>query len=299
MNMNSITVLMSTYNGSKYLREQIDSIFSQKNVCVSLLVRDDGSKDETREILEEYKKKKEVKWYSGDNLGSAKSFFNLLTVAPESDYYAFCDQDDLWDIDKLSIAISYLEGKTDKYAIYCCGTRIVDKDLNIIEMHKLDSRRSLTTHMIIAGVSGNTVVINKKLKDKLIQHIPRNIIMHDSWCFKVAICLGADVFIDPEPHISYRQHENNVVGMETSLKAKVNKFFAIINEKDIYKQLMEIKDVYSIEILPNYFQVLKLIEGNKKSIYKKMKLLFREDINFYNYFFNLAFKIKVITNHFS
>ena len=299
MLMDSVTVLMSTYNGSKYIREQIESVLSQKNVSLSLLVRDDGSKDDTKAILDEYKEKGKLEWYSGDNLGSANSFFELLTKAPESDYYAFCDQDDVWDNDKLCVAISLIKKATKKYAIYCCGTKVVDKDLNLIKVHYMDTRRSLTTRMIIANVSGNTEVMNKEFKKKVTQYIPNNILMHDSWCLKVAICLGADIFFDSEPHISYRQHDRNVVGMETSLKDDIKNFFAIIKEKDIYKQLMEIKDVYSDEIFPEYAEVLELIDGNKNSINKKIKLVFRKDINFYNFFFNMAFKIKVITNHFS
>ncbi len=95
--MDSIVVLMSTYNGEKYIREQLDSIFNQEGIDVKVVVRDDGSKDTTHAILDEYKKTHELVWYTGENLKSARSFMDLIYQAPESDYYAFADQDDYWD----------------------------------------------------------------------------------------------------------------------------------------------------------------------------------------------------------
>lgn len=298
--MKSVTVVMSTYNGSKYLREQIESVVSQKNVDVSLFIRDDGSTDDTQSMLEEYRKNQKIEWYCGRNLGAAYSFFDALTKAPNADYYAFCDQDDIWDGDKLSVAVSQLEKQNEEgYAIYCCGSRLVDKDLNFIKVHKLDTKRSLSTRLILAYVSGNTIVINHQLKEKIIQYKPLNMVMHDAWCMKVAICLGADVIIDPEPHISYRQHEGNVVGMETSFKDSVRKFNGLIKEKDIYKQLIEIKNVYANEMTPEFMTTLQLIENSTTSIRDRIRLAFKRDINFYNVFLNLAFRIKVLTKNFA
>ena len=104
--MRNILVLMSTYNGEKYLKEQIDSILAQKNVEVTIQVRDDGSTDGTIRILEEYQKCGKLNWYSSTNMGPAKSFLDLVYNAPlKYDYYAFCDQDDYWKEDKLYKAI--------------------------------------------------------------------------------------------------------------------------------------------------------------------------------------------------
>ena len=102
--MNTIQVLMSTYNGEKYICEQIDSIIAQdcgyKGIAnVKLLIRDDGSSDKTREILESYASKypEIIRWYHGGNKGVIKSFFDLLENSDdEADYYAFADQDDNW-----------------------------------------------------------------------------------------------------------------------------------------------------------------------------------------------------------
>ncbi|MBR7166470.1 MAG: glycosyltransferase [Bacteroidaceae bacterium] len=111
-----VQVLMSTYNGMQYIREQLQSIYAQQGVDLSLLVRDDGSTDGTLQLLDEEQQAGRLSWYSGKNLGPAFSFWDLLHNAPEAPYYAFCDQDDVWDADKLAVAVAAMEGDGDKSA---------------------------------------------------------------------------------------------------------------------------------------------------------------------------------------
>ena len=109
-----VCVLISTYNGERFLEEQIASIIAQKGVEVDILVRDDGSSDMTCSLLERWQKEGKLKWYKGENLGFARSFMNLLKTASGYDYYAFCDQDDIWLEDKLQRAVTALEKIEDK-----------------------------------------------------------------------------------------------------------------------------------------------------------------------------------------
>lgn len=109
MNTKSVQVVMSTYNGEKYLKEQIDSILSQEGVDVRLYIRDDGSSDRTTDILASYQEHKNVKIEKGNNLGFAKSFLTALDECDEADYYAFSDQDDVWEKDKLSTAVQLIQ----------------------------------------------------------------------------------------------------------------------------------------------------------------------------------------------
>ena len=95
--MKKVQVLLSTYNGEKYLKEQLDSIIAQKGVDVHILARDDGSKDDTIKILEGYENIDIIK---GSNIGVCKSFFELINKSGEYDYYSFADQDDVWDCDR-------------------------------------------------------------------------------------------------------------------------------------------------------------------------------------------------------
>lgn len=100
-----VCVLLSTYNGEKYLEEQLNSLIKQEDVELRILVRDDGSKDRTHEILDKWQKRGHINWYEGKNKGAAQSFMDLIYNAPEADYYAFCDQDDVWLPEKLKVAI--------------------------------------------------------------------------------------------------------------------------------------------------------------------------------------------------
>ena len=120
MHMKKVLVLMSTYNGEKYLRIQIESILAQKDVCVSLLVRDDGSSDATTLILDEYAKEGKLTWYSGKNIRPAQSFFDLLFNAPESEYIALSDQDDFWLPEKVYKGCEkVMKMPEDKPCMYC------------------------------------------------------------------------------------------------------------------------------------------------------------------------------------
>lgn len=136
--MKRICVMLSTYNGEQYLREQLDSIYGQQGVDFHILVRDDGSSDGTLQILYEYRKKKgRMRVKEGTNLGSKKSFYELCFMAEAAedvfDYYAFADQDDVWYPDKLSRAVKALDtvdGCSDK--LWYGGVRLVDCNLNPI-----------------------------------------------------------------------------------------------------------------------------------------------------------------------
>ena len=132
-------VLMASYNGIPFISEQIDSILSQAEVDVRLFVRDDGSSDGTRDLLQRYADEGSLTLLTGENLGPALGFLTLLRNAPEADYYAFSDQDDIWDSDKLITAIKQLK-KQENLALYHCNSRLVDSAGNEMAPSALPSR---------------------------------------------------------------------------------------------------------------------------------------------------------------
>lgn len=109
--MDSVLVLMATYNGEKYLEQQLESLFNQKEIDVEVLVRDDGSSDKTKSILDKWQKKAKLKWYTGEHLNVKYGFYDLMEQASRTShqYFAFCDQDDVWDDDKLYIAVKEIK----------------------------------------------------------------------------------------------------------------------------------------------------------------------------------------------
>lgn len=211
----SVNILMSTYNGEKYLHEQVESILAQLQPNVSLIVRDDGSSDKTCEILKNYADDNKLSWYAGDNLGCAKSFWHLLCNCQQADYYAFCDQDDVWDTDKIKIAVERLSSEnSDIPLLYCSKVRATDKDLNF-KYEFLNSDIPIDyPHSLIRNIApGCTYVFNNALREILKRYDCDNygIDIHDWTVYKIAACFGKVIF-DNQTHMSYRQHENNEIG---------------------------------------------------------------------------------------
>lgn len=291
-----VTVVMATYNGEKYLVEQLDSLLKQKGADINILIRDDGSTDNTKNILEIYQKKySNIRWYAGNHLNVQKGFLDLLKKSEDTDYYAFCDQDDVWDEDKILIAISKLEEMdNEKPTLYYCGQRLVDSNLEFISNHYIDNKRSDYTNFLISNVAGCTMVFNKKLRDEVNSVSPDYILMHDSWVFKVCLALGGTYYADKDPHISYRQHGNNTVGLNRGIKSKINQMKRYINVFKIQKQINELYNLYKEKIIDDYEKYCVEIMEYNTSIRKRIFLINDKRINFNNKFLNVIVKIKIL-----
>ena len=149
--MNHVVVLLSTYNGERFLEEQLESIVAQKGVKPTIIVRDDGSTDRTREILDKWQEGGRLRWYNGPNMGPARSFLNLLRDSDDADYYAFSDQDDYWLPEKLDVATSKLAPYGDEPALYFSQTQLVDKDLKEIDSVFGNGQIVVLQEMVKAG----------------------------------------------------------------------------------------------------------------------------------------------------
>lgn len=225
--MKKIQVLMSTYNGEKYLREQIDSIMMQdcerKGVAkLCLLIRDDGSKDSTREILAEYASRypEQISWYQGENKGVIGSFFDLIKQSDDgADYYALADQDDYWLESKLRVGIEALEALPSgkKPCLYCCKTKPVDEKLRELksQIKRPAMRPGFANALVENIVPGCTTVMNSVLRNMVKKNSPKYTVMHDWWLYLVASCFGRVVY-DEASYIYYRQHGGNQVGSSLS-----------------------------------------------------------------------------------
>ena len=219
-----IAVLLSSYNGEKYIKEQIESVINQNNVNVELFIRDDGSTDSTLRVLEEFDDSR-IHVFSCENVGVTNSFFSLLWDISDFDYYAFCDQDDVWDRDKLKIALDYLDDSNCRPALYFSSTRVVNENLNVIENKSslIDDEVYDVTKVILSNnATGCTMVFNSLLREIIIKYKPEKTIMHDHWVYALCVLIGGKIYYDSVPHISYRQHNHNVLGNKVKINKKVN-----------------------------------------------------------------------------
>lgn len=210
-----VAVLMSTYNGEKYLQQQIESILNQEgNIEVDLVVRDDGSSDATQAILRDYENAGKLRWYTGANLKPAKSFLDLLKNNPGYDYYAFADQDDVWYPDKLQKGLDAI-WDLNVPAISFANAHLVDGELNSLGRNVHGSIPHTDFYSLVCGsnMMGCTMVFNGVLA-QLIQNVPmpREPHMHDYYLGAVCTLYDGVVMYDFTPCMDYRQHGKNVIG---------------------------------------------------------------------------------------
>jgi len=295
--MNKVLVLMSSYNGEKYIQEQLDSLYSQKGVEVNVLVRDDGSTDNTQNILEENSRNYNIKWYKGEHIGIQSSFFDLMKKGSKLNYlyYAFCDQDDTWDDDKLKVAIACI-GNTEKPSLYYSGQRLVNEKLQFIESHILNKKRSLKTRFVLSDFAGCTGVFNKSLINEIVNFEPDYMIMHDTWILRVCIAIGGNVIVDPSARINYRQHKNNELGLKHNFLSTIKQINQYINTYQVEKVTKELIRGYDSKIIPEYKEICTWICNYRSNRNYKIKLLQKNNIDFKNIGLNIVYKIKVITN---
>ncbi len=282
--MEKVLVLMSTYNGEKFLIEQIESILTQKNVLVDILVRDDGSSDNTLGILEEYKKRGCLNFYTGENLRPANSFMDLIYNAPDDvKYYAFSDQDDVWKDTKLYSAVKKING-IRKPTLYYHAMDIVDEKLQKYDYYFREEyfAKSLKYSALFGDeIAGCTMVFNRELLDVIRYYHPQYISMHDGWIHRVCLSVGGIVIGDEIPYIQYRQHGNNVVGMKKrtvwnqlrKLKKKERRFSKLATEMlNGYSEIMDSEDREFLEQLSKYTKVkdkIYIIKTAKKTCKEK------------------------------
>lgn len=203
---------MSTYDGAPYVREQVLSVLDQTHPPLRLLVRDDGSRDGTPELVEAVGDPR-VTLVRSDNVGLPAAFFALLDASSDdADLWALADQDDVWLPGKLARAVEALHGR-DGPALYCARVAVVDERLHPLYLHELPHRGPSFANALVQNIAlGCTVVVNREAREVLRHRWPQECVMHDAWMYLVVAGTGT-VLYDPEPVVLYRQHGANAVGM--------------------------------------------------------------------------------------
>lgn len=272
---NKIIVLMSTYNGEKYLTDQIESILSQKDVDVNIIVRDDGSTDKTLAILRQYREKGALTFYTGENIGPQRSFMHLLQHAPESAYYAFADQDDVWLEDKLYSGIKEICSSDNHPALYTCQTQMTDPYLEKIPTPQLHPRCTFGESLVYAYASGCTMIFNHALRTIITSYQPTFIDMHDWWIVSIAAGMKARLVFDHNAHILYRQHSRNVKGLNDSkFKEWKQRIGRLMHKRQIrYHSALELYKGYYTVLPKESKEILSLFLMSKKSFRHRLRLL--------------------------
>lgn len=214
--MTKVAVLMSTFNGEAYIKEQLESIIAQEGVEVHLFIRDDGSSDQTCEIINNFKTNNpDIELIQGVNLGPARSFLELIGIVlercKEYSYYSFADQDDIWKTEKLSSAIEMLE--REGADTYYSAVQLYSKDERINGFVKSGKKLSDKEFMLRNTAPGCTIVFSSEIAKLVSKYNPNWLEMHDSWIMRVTICTNHKIVFSKNPYILYRIHGNNTCGV--------------------------------------------------------------------------------------
>jgi glycosyltransferase involved in cell wall biosynthesis len=235
-----IAILLSTYNGAKFLAEQLDSLLQQSYSNLVIVIRDDGSTDTTVELISHYcaEHKNRIHWISNDeeNLGASGSFSFLIEyvlankekLELDSAYMMFCDQDDIWFEDKIEKQVAAMlqaeqntDGKTMPLLVHTDLQVVSEQNQaiakSLIRYQGLEIERNRFTNMVISNlVTGCTALINEALAVKAVP-VSKQAIMHDWWLALVAAAFGKVIFLNT-PLVHYRQHDSNTIGAKEFVK---------------------------------------------------------------------------------
>lgn len=285
-----VAVLIATYNGEKHLKEQLDSVLSQEGCQIEIIANDDGSVDSTPDILREYQIRgliKEILYTS--NVGPSLAFINLLQHATQYEFIALCDQDDLWDTDKIEESISHLG--TGVPEIVVSERRYIDhQGVEIGCSPKLLKDLSLSNALFENVAYGNTIVLNSKARSLVVRAFPGGVDL-DHWIYVLISAIGRVNHI-ARPLISYRLHTSNHVGI-SRLKA-IYSFQQTLRK--IRRSARELLSNYSDELPFGATETLQGYLGiwNTKSPFLKIYAIFKSGLYRQNNWETIVYGIGVL-----
>lgn len=222
-----VAVLLAVHNGERFLQAQLDSIDAQTGVSTTIVAGDDSSTDQSAAIVQSHFARRGA----GDRLhalghrNANRTFLDLLARAvreePSADWFAYCDQDDIWLPDKLERgigALAHVDGGTP--ALYGARTIVVDQDDQAFGMSRLFKRPASFRNAIVQNImAGNTMVFNRRAAQLLVTAGSPDIAVHDWWTYMLVCGAGGHVIFDPRPCLRYRQHGGNQIGSHLGLQA--------------------------------------------------------------------------------
>lgn len=278
--METINVLMSCYNGERFIEEQISSILNQKtqrNIVV--YIRDDGSTDNTINILKKYEEAENIHITYGENVGVMKSFFQLLEQCEAADYYSFADQDDIWNADKLERAMNQI-GKTDIPVLYCADFYNWNYNAGTLTPCAHLSEPFSIVKSIVNGDSsfGFTQVLNPAMRDLALRYMQTKPELtqysHDMWCHLLGVCFGR-ILYDKSCVAHYRRYGNNASTQElhggTKLSHRlwqIRQFLLGSKGKLFQEDIRKFFEIYSSEMTPGQIEIFRLFLSDRNRLKK-------------------------------
>ncbi len=253
-----VAILLCTHQGQRFLTEQLDSFENQTHTNWEVWASDDASDDKTHQILCEFKARCEdgrISIHDGPTKGFVANFLSLTCkTGISANYFAYADQDDIWTAEKLERAIRWLKTVPESIpALYCTRTELIDAQGRHIGFSPLFSKLPSFKNAIMQNIGGgNTMVFNNAARNLVIMAGDQvSVVMHDWWVYQLVSGAGGQVYYDPYPSVRYRQHSNNLVGMNASWSARFKRIcmlwqgrFRDWNDRNI-SELEKLEDILS------------------------------------------------------
>jgi len=306
-----IGILMATYNGEKFIKEQLDSILNQTYENWKLIIHDDGSTDLTVDIVKKYAKKHPDRIIFIDDgikcRGAKENFAHLIRIAKEQfnfNYIMFSDQDDIWLPEKIKITLDKMIAAENKYKnkpilvhtdLYIYENVETSKYKKFMEYQNLNSSFDTINRLIVQNiVTGCTVMINKLSVEK-IKKIPKEAIMHDWWIAIVISSFGKIVFLD-NATILYRQHENNIVGVkQKNLSFYIKKIVSRNSFECNSLQMKKFLNIYKESLNKNDKKIIEVFISLQSYSYLKARyLMWKYKIYKHGFIRNIALFLGII-----
>ena len=247
----AITIVMCTYNGAKFLEEQLQSFLVQSHTDWRLYVSDDGSADGTVGLLHGFRESvgntHQIDLVSSTRRGISANFLKAICDAPLSDFCAISDQDDIWQPNKLKRALERLaQTCPGRPALYCARTRIVDVRGRELRLSPLFTRHPCFANALVQNIAGGNTMVMNRAAHELVRRAGADldVVAHDWWLYQLISGAGGEVIYDTEPHTLYRQHGGNAVGENSSVSARIKRSKDLMN--GVFKSWMD-RNLFALE----------------------------------------------------
>lgn len=263
-----VNILLSAYNGEKYIDEQLQSLFAQDYPNLRIYVRDDGSTDATPDILRAYEKQGKLILLTGENTGFCRSFFILLEEAKEGQYWSFCDQDDIWRTDKVRRAVEFLErerAKSESPLLYYGCSEMIDENGKSLGLEKAP-KGSVCFRRALTGTFGQgfAMVINQPVRERMLRCCAERVHSHDWLAGAIALGLGK-VIVDEQICAYYRRLDTSV--SRISFGKRIGWFLNMLKgDGDVKERNLEFSRVFYEELPAENRKWMRLFDRESYSL---------------------------------
>lgn len=301
-----VTVMLCTFNGERFLAEQLDSIARQTHTKWSVVVSDDGSSDATLDILRSYQSR-----WGGDKLvivnGPRKGFAkNFMSVAygleGASDYYSWADQDDIWHEEKIEEALNWIGTVPENIpALYCGRTETITADGTSVGQSPLFKRPPSFSNSLVQSIAGGNTMVFNRAALKVLKAIGSDfsIVSHDWWAYMVVCGIGGVVHYDERSFVRYRQHGGNLVGANSSFFSRLKRIRMILSGRFCVWNQLNITALESMEsLLSNESKTIlcDFKQSRNGNVFKRIFYLKRSGVYRQTWFGGCALIFAVLCN---